>query len=121
MSKEHEFIKIIKQAAIDAIQNSKPTNFYIGNVISESPLSIQLDQKLTLPEEFLLLTRNVTDYTLTMEVEHSTESAGGGENEHSHPYTGEKEFVVKNHLIKGEKVLIAQVVGGQMYIVLDRL
>ncbi len=121
MSKEQQFIKIIKQAAIEAIQNSKPTNFYIGNVINENPLSIQLDQKLTLTEEFLLLTRNVTDYTLTMEVEHSTESAGSDENEHSHEYVGEKEFIVKNHLTEGEKVLIAQVVGGQIYIVLDRL
>lgn len=126
MAKEEQFLKMIKQVALDAVFNSTPCDFCIGVVISESPLSIQLDQKLTLTEDFLFLTRNVTDYTVTMEVDHKTESEWGGScgehcKEHSHDYVGEKEFVVKNHLTEGEKVVLANMAGGQKFIVLDRL
>lgn len=126
MAKEEQFLKMIKQVALDAVFNSTPCDFCIGVVISESPLSIQLDQKLTLTEDFLFLTRNVMDYTITMEVDHKTESEWGGScgehcKEHSHDYVGEKEFVVKNHLTEGEKVVLANMAGGQKFIVLDRL
>ena len=126
MAKEEQFLKMIKQVALDAVFNSTPCDFCIGVVISESPLSIQLDQKLTLTEDFLFLTRNVTDYTITMEVDHKTESEWGGScgehcREHSHDYVGEKEFVVKNHLTEGEKVVLANMAGGQKFVVLDRL
>ncbi len=40
MAKEEQFLKIIKQAALDAVQNSSPCDFCIGVVVSESPLSI---------------------------------------------------------------------------------
>lgn len=126
MAKEEQFLKMIKQVALNAVFNSTPCDFCIGVVISESPLSIQLNQKLTLTEDFLFLTRNVMDYTITMEVDHKTESEWGGScgehcKEHSHDYVGEKEFVVKNHLTKGEKVVLANMAGGQKFIVLDRL
>lgn len=126
MAKEEQFLKMIKQVALDAVSNSTPCDFCIGVVISESPLSIQLDQKLTLTEDFLFLTRNVMDYTVTMEVDHTTESEWGGScgehcKEHSHDYVGEKEFVVKNHLTEGEKVVLANMAGGQKFVVLDRL
>lgn len=126
MAKEEQFLKMIKQVALDAVSNSTPCDFCIGVVISESPLSIQLDQKLTLTEDFLFLTRNVMDYTITMEVDHKTESEWGGScgehcKEHSHDYVGEKEFVVKNHLTEGEKVVLANMAGGQKFVVLDRL
>lgn len=126
MAKEEQFLKMIKQVALNAVFNSTPCDFCIGVVISESPLSIQLDQKLTLTEDFLFLTRNVMDYTITMEVDHTTESEWGGScgehcREHSHDYVGEKEFVVKNHLTEGEKVVLANMAGGQKFVVLDRL
>ena len=126
MAKEEMFLKMIKQAALEAVFHSKPCDIYIGVVASESPLSIQLDQKITLTEEFLLLTRNVTDYTITMEVDHKTELETGGScsehcREHAHDYVGEKEFFVKNHLQEGEKVLLLQMVGGQKFVVWDRL
>ncbi len=126
MANEELFLKIIKQAALDAVQNSSPCDFCIGVVVSESPLNIQLDQKLTLTEEFLFLTRNVTDYTVVMEVDHTTEPEIGGScgehcKEHSHDYVGEKEFLVKNHLTEGEKVVLGKMAGGQKFIVLDRI
>ena len=115
MAKEEQFLKIIKQAALDAVFDSSPCDFCIGVVVSES-----------LTEEFLLLTRNVTDYTITMVVDHTTEPEMGGScgehcREHSHDYIGEKEFIVKNHLTEGEKVVLANMAGGQMFIVLDRI
>jgi len=126
MAKEEQFLKLIKQAALEAVCNSKPCDIYIGVVTSESPLNIQIDQKITLTEEFLLLTRNVTDYIIIMGVDHKTESKLGGScsehcREHVHDYVGEKEFLVKNHLQEGEKVLLLQLIGGQKFVVWDRL
>ena len=126
MAKEQEFLKIIKQAALDVVQYSKPCDFCIGVVANENPLLIQLDQKLTLTEDFLLLARNVTDYTVIMQVDHTTETEFGGNcsehcKEHHHDYIGEKEFIVKNHLKKGQTVILTQLPGGQRSIVLDRL
>lgn len=126
MAKEEEFLKLIKQAALEVVANSKPCDVMIGIVAGESPLSIQLDQKITLTEEFLFLTRNVTDYSVIMEVDHTTEAEMGGScsdhcKEHTHDYVGEKEFFVKNHLQEGEKVLLLRVAGGQKFVVWDRL
>lgn len=116
-----QFLKILKTAALDAVADSKPTDVCMGVVVSESPLAVQLNQKLTLTEDFLLLSRAVTEYTVTMTVEHTTETALGGDDEHSHGYMGEKEFLVQNQLKEGEKVILIRLVGGQKYLILDRV
>lgn len=52
-------IQIIKQAAIEAVEASKPTKVIYGTVISASPLSIKLDQKFTIPAEFVVLPKRI--------------------------------------------------------------
>ena len=53
----------IKRAAIEAFEASKPTNIIVGEVQSVSPISIKIDQKLILDEDFLILTNTLKQKT----------------------------------------------------------
>lgn len=52
--------RLIKKAAVEAVAASKPTAVVYGKVISASPLRIQVDQRLTLDSDFLVLTQTVS-------------------------------------------------------------
>lgn len=54
-----DFLKIIKKAAMDALEASKPSDFCFGTVTSVSPLKIVVEQKMTLGSAQLVLTENI--------------------------------------------------------------
>lgn len=119
-------LQILKQISNEANETKHPANILFGEVTKESPLEITIDQKLVLTSEFLVLSRNVTDYEIDMTVDHMTEKTTGGSGHslfasHDHQYTGRKKFLVHNKLLQGEKVIVAVVQGGQKYIILDRI
>ncbi len=119
-------VNAIKMAALECVEHSNPVAVNYGVVTSVEPLKIKVDQKLVLTRAQLVLTRNVTDYEILMEVEHNTESASGGSgygqfDRHSPGYNGEKIFRVKNGLKVGEEVVLVRVSGGQKFIVFDRV
>lgn len=94
-------VEIIKQAAIEANEAAKPMNLLIGVVTSESPLVITLEQRLPLSEEFLILTKHVTDHYVDMTVSHST--ATTNIEDHKHSYQGETEETnVDTHVHSGD-------------------
>ena len=66
-------VEAMKRAARDERESSKPVNVYFGEVVSKSPLKINVEQKMVLGESQLILTRNVTDYMTTVTVQWSTE------------------------------------------------
>lgn len=122
----NDLLRIIKKAAVEAVNASKPTAIVYGKVISISPLKINVEQKMTLTAAQLVLTRNVTDYKVYMTVDHVTENKSGGSGDasfasHNHEYKGKKEFTVHNGLIVGDEVVMIQMQGGQKYIVIDRV
>lgn len=98
-------IKVIKKAAVDAVEASKPVNICYGKVTNTSPLQVYVSQKMTLGESQLILTRNVTDYTVTM--------AAGSEQEET--------YTVYNGLAAGEEVILVRQQEGQKYVVFDRI
>lgn len=119
-------LKIIKKAAVEAVDASKPCGVYFGKVVSVSPLKISVEQKLTLGREQLILCRGVTDYETYITVSWETEKESGGSGyaafaEHSHNISGKKKILVHNALETGEKVVLLRVQGGQKFIVLDRV
>lgn len=99
-----DFLKMVKKAAVDAVNASKPANMVFGKVISTAPLKIKIDQKLILGAAQLALTKNVTDYRLSVTLD----------NIH-------KTMTVNNALKSGEEVILMQVSGGQKYIVIDKI
>lgn len=119
-------VELIKQAAIEAVKESKPTSIVFGQVTSINPLKISIDQKLILTSAQLILTNNVRDYDLEMSVNHFTENTSGGIGEpsfalHDHAYLGKKTFRVHNGLILGDEVIMIQVQGGQKFIVMEKV
>lgn len=96
--------ELIKKLAINAIEQNKPVNVFYGEVVNTDPLSITVNQKKTYTEEFLVLTRNVTDYDTYIKKE-----------------DGQKEkYTIYNSLKKGDVVILLRVQGGQEFIVLDK-
>ncbi len=108
MSEFDALIKQMKQAAVDAMEASKPAGIFCGKVISASPLKISIDQKLTLQKEQLILTEAVTDHEIKVKIDWDVEK-------------GEKKLTLHNGLKTGEKVVLVRMQGGQKYVVLDRM
>lgn len=97
-------VQLIKKAAMEAVRESKPSDFLYGTVASVEPLSIRINQRLVLSESFLILTNNVKDYTVEISEDDSR-----------------REITIHNSLEVGEKVILLMRAGGQEYLVLDRL
>ena len=112
-----DLLNIIKKASIEAVETSKPSDFCYGKVISVSPLQISIEQKLTLGKAQLVLTRNVTDYSIDVTLDWNTESA----NDHKHNVTGVKKITIHNGLKVDDRVVLLKKKGGQKYLVLDRV
>lgn len=99
-----DLVKIIKKAAVDAVNASKPANIVFGKVVSKSPLKIKVDQKLILGKAQVVLSNNVTDYRLSVTINDE-----------------KKSVTVHKALDVGEEVIMMQVSGGQKYIIIDRI
>ena len=76
-----DLVESMKTAALEAVENSDPCCILYGMVIQAEPLRIQVNQKLILDAECLVLTRNVTDFTTEVTVNWNTENKLGT---HSH-------------------------------------
>ncbi len=95
-----DLVESMKKAALEAVANSDPATIMYGKVVSINPLEIQVNVRLILQANQLVLTRNVTDYTTSIDGESKT---------------------VHNALQFGEEVILIRQAGGQEYIVLDRV
>ena len=99
-------LKVMKQTAKETGNALCPVEVCFGKVVSESPLKVQVEQKITLGKAQLVLTRNVCDY----------------EEEYSSLQSSVKnKQKIYNALKTGEEVLLLRQQGGQKYIILDRV
>ncbi len=83
-----DIIEVIKKASREAEEQNSPTNVLFGTVISTAPLQIQVEQKLTLTREFLILTKNVVDYDVKISLKWNTNSKNLNAN-HMHGVEGD--------------------------------
>lgn len=121
-----QLVQTIQMLAKQTLDASKPSDYVLGVVESINPLSIRIEQKESVPEEFLILTDAVRDYEVDIEVNHVTENRAGGSGDaefasHNHGYVGRKKIKVYNSLHVGEQVILIQQAGGQEFIVLSRV
>lgn len=54
-----EFLQSIKRAAVEAVEAGEPAAPFLGTVVSEAPLLVRLNQRLTLPSQRLVLLAHV--------------------------------------------------------------
>lgn len=136
-------VKAMKRAALEAVEASKPVNVYFGQVMSASPLQINVEQKMILGKAQLILSRNVTDFKTMVTVQWETEkeekththkvegSDGEGDSinitsktqsvKHTHEIVGQKEITIHNALEVGDEVILIRQQEGQKYVVIDRI
>lgn len=124
-------VELIKIAALDAVNESKPVNLLFGKVISISPLKINVEQKLTLTEEQLILTSNVMDYKTKISFDnpeiknivknYSIDDVPGSDYKLTFQEKVQNEVTIYNGLKIGDEVILLQIQGGQKFIVLDKI
>ncbi len=100
---------MVKKITQDTMNQASLVQFMYGTVTSTSPLEINIEQRLTLQEDFLFLTNNVIDHEVYM----TTENEIGNETK--------KLYKVHHGLIVGDQVMLMRMQGGQQYIVLNKL
>lgn len=120
-----ELPNVLKSLVAQTVRGMNPSDFVLGEVISEAPLVIRVGEN-ELDEDFLILSDNVRDFEVDIEVNHITEkrAGGGGYAEyasHDHDYKGMKKIIIYNGLKIGEKVVMIQQSGGQMFFVANRV
>ena len=97
------FLNDVKRAAVEAVKAGKPFSLAFGKVISTSPLTVEIDQKLKLSASQLILTNAVRDFKASVTTD-----------------AGTKELHIHLALTPGERVLLLCADGGQKFIILDR-
>ncbi|UHA72301.1 DUF2577 domain-containing protein [Paenibacillus sp. 481] len=93
-------LNIIKKAGVGAVAASNPVALLYGEVVQTSPLTVLVEQRLSLPAEVLVLTEQLTERKVRI---------------------GTEEVVVRQGLYAGDRVLLARMQGGQSYVLLDRV
>ena len=56
-----DLVGAIKKAALQAYANSDPSTWMLGEVKDDNPLKIQIEQRLTLDKDNLILTKTGSD------------------------------------------------------------
>ena len=120
-----ELPNVLKSLVAQTVRGMNPSDFVLGEVISEAPLVIRVGEN-ELDEDFLILSDNVRDFEVDIEVNHISEkrAGGGGYAEyasHDHDYKGRKKIIIYNGLKIGEKVVMIQQSGGQLFFVANRV
>ncbi|WP_240415663.1 DUF2577 domain-containing protein [Paenibacillus periandrae] len=115
-------LNIIKQAGSGAVEAGNPVNILFGNVTSSNPLEVNVDQRFTLSEDFLIIPESLTAFTIELNHQHSYQDAGaGGDGTRSTDTALMEPIVIRRGLEAGDKVLLVRMQGGQQFIVLDRV
>lgn len=143
-------IEIMKRASLDAMDANQMCDLRFGTVVSSSPLKVQITNQFTIPESLLIVPKGLTDYTVSVSMDWTTESvpshshsySGNTGSEtagtnHTHSYSGttgeagshshklvgskDKTITIHNALQVGDKVALLRKTGGQSYYILDRI
>lgn len=99
-----KLVEAVKIATLDIIMDSKPMEIHHGTVTNTNPLEITVESK-PYDRDFLILSRNVTDYKTEISFQGGTKDIG----------------TIYNGLKEGEKVILLREQGGQKYLVWDRV
>ena len=131
----------IRQIAVAAMLALAPADAIFGTVVTASPLSVYIDQKRTLPAEFLIVPAHLRDIPVEVEINLPTDEAThtheitpkpddagtvpedvqeyeAAEDTHGHTVTGKISFTLPFGLKNGDRVALLRKQGGGDYIIL---
>lgn len=119
-------VKAVKVAAIQAIENNSPLTAQIATVTSDNPLKLKIGD-VEYDKEFLILTRNVTDYKTELTINDELEVSGDVDGYHGPgklqtlTLPSRMSATIHNNLKQGDIVLVLRQQGGQKFIIWDRV
>lgn len=97
-------LNTIKQASMAANSASNPVNVLFGVVTKSNPLEVNVDQRFTLPADFLIVPESLMPIELPAALQQQ-----------------ESKLLIRRGLEAGDKVLLLRLQGGQQFVVLDRV
>lgn len=92
-----DLLQSIRKIVQETVEANKPSGVYFGRVTSVSPIQISIDPHIVLTEEFLVLSRYITEFSVDITIE-------------SEMWHG---------LRPNDELLLIREQGGQRYIVMD--
>lgn len=101
-----DLVRIIKRMVKETIENEKPTRVMYGKVISTNPLKVNIEQRMVLDKNFLVLSDRLTRKSTRIRI----------------PSTNDQVDVVFDNSLKvNDKVILLREQGGQKFIILDKV
>ena len=112
-----DLVRIIKRMVKETVENEKPTRVMYGKVISTNPLKVNIEQRMVLDKNFLVLsdrlTRKSTKITVRDNYRNSADELTYANRE--------IDVVFDNSLKVNDKVILLREQGGQKFIILDKV
>lgn len=118
-----DLLSTVKKAAMDAMAAGNPAAVMFGEVTNTDPLEVNVDQRFTLPADFLIIPESLTHFEIVLRHYHdyTDDSGSGTSTKQTKPALPEKPIVIRRGLEAGDKLLLLRVQGGQQYVILDRV
>lgn len=104
----------IRKLGNDAVSAGNPVAVMFGTVTRTHPLEVNVDQRFTLEEDFLILTESLQKYEVDLRHKHLS---GGGLTEEALT----EKLVIRSGLQTGDTVLLLRMQGGQKFVVWDKV
>ncbi|AZS14228.1 MULTISPECIES: DUF2577 domain-containing protein [Paenibacillus] len=104
----------IRRLGSEAVGAGNPVAVMFGTVVKVNPLEVNVDQRFTLEEDFLVVTERLQRYEIDLKHKHDTSEAPTKE-------ALLEKVVIRKGLQVGDSVLLLRVQGGQKYVVWDRV
>lgn len=121
---EVSLLETIKMAGLDAIDAANPVAIFFGTVIRVEPLEINVEERFTLTEPFLILTdgiqRRIERFDLTHRHDYQ-ESEEENQLKQTESALGELNITIKHGLMLNDRVILLRIQGGQQFVVLDKV
>ena len=122
-------LDIVRKAALEAVKASNPDYFLFGKVKKAKPLEIEVHEKLTLTEEFLIVAEHLTRHERIVTIEHNelemrelgdkkemdfldTDDKAAPATSYKHSYV---KMIFEDGLKKDDLVILARAQGGHKY------
>jgi hypothetical protein len=90
----------VKKITKNYLESVKLTDVILATVTKINPLEVNVDQRLSLDEDFLIVPEHMTEYKVTV---------------------GAQELTIRRGLEVGDKVILLQQQGGLNFVIIGRL
>lgn len=101
----------IRRLGSEAVKAGNPVSVLFGTVTRINPLEVNVDQRFTLDEDFLIVTESLVKYEVDLKHQHDGASMEEALVD---------KLVIREGLKIGDSVLLLRMQGGQKYVVWDK-